>query len=133
MLKYARYTIGDIGVGEVIDFKSRQNSGIVQDRETRKLMEKVHDLQDALGEIYDHIESAYENLNTMESECNRVEVYYDETILALAQKIGPENVPVEFLNYSTNIVVEAKETGEVQIKWEAPNKEFEIIFTPDEE
>lgn len=132
MLKYARYTIGDIEVAEIIDFNSRKSLGKTQDREVRKLTEKVRDLQDALGEIYDHIENAYENLNTMETECNRVEVYYDETLLALAQKVGPENVPVEFLNYSTNLIVEALETGEVQIKWEAPNKEFEIIFTPEE-
>lgn len=118
-------------MGEIIDFKSRNSSQ--PDRESRKLTAKVHDIQDALREIYDHLDNAYENLNTMEKECARVEAFYDEAILELARKIKPENVPVEFLNYSKNLVVEALETGEIQIRWEAPNQEFEIIFTPEEE
>lgn len=118
-------------MGEVIDFKSRNSSQ--PNRESRKLTTKVHDIQDALKEIYAHLDDAYENLNTMETECNRVEAFYDEAILELAKSIGPENVPAEFLDFSKNLVVEVLETGEFQIKWSAPNQEFDIIFIPEED
>ena len=115
-------------MGEVIDFASRKREP--KDPEIRKLHEKIHDLQGAMSEIYGHIDDAYSNLNIMEEEVGKVEKFYDEVVLELAHRIGGENVPVEFLNYSTRLVPELQDDGSYSLKWQDP-KDLEIIFTPD--
>ena len=116
-------------MGEVIDFASRKRDP--KDPEVRKLHEKIHDLQSAMSEIYGHIEDAYSNLNIMEQEVGKVEKFYDETILELAHRIGGENVPVEFLNYSTRLVPELQDDGSYKLNWQDIEEQIEIIFTPD--
>jgi len=118
-------------MGEIIDFASRKRNP--KDPEVRKLHEKIHDLQGAMTEIYGHIDDAYANLNIMEQEVCKVEKFYDETVLELAHRIGGENVPVEFLNYSTRLVPELQEDGTYKLIWEDVEKTMEIIFTPDPE
>lgn len=118
-------------MGEVIDFVSRKRDP--KDPEVRKLHEKIHDLQGAMTEIYGHIDDAYANLNIMEQEVCKVEKFYDETVLELAHRIGGENVPVEFLNYSTRLVPQEQEDGTYKLIWEDVEKTMEIIFTPDPE
>lgn len=115
-------------MGEVIDFASRKREP--KDPEIRKLHERIHDLQGAMSEIYGHIDDAYSNLNIMEEEVGKVEKFYDEVVLELAHRIGGENVPVEFLNYSTRLVPELQDDGSYSLKWQDP-KDLEIIFTPD--
>ena len=116
-------------MGQVIDFASRKRTP--KDPETRKMYEKVHTLQETLSEIWGHIDDAYANLNFMEEECGKVEQLYDEVVLELARKIGGENIPVEFLNYSKNVVPELQADGTYKMVIKEP--EIEIIFTPDED
>lgn len=115
-------------MGEVIDFASRKREP--KDPEIRKLHEKIHNLQGAMSEIYGHIDDAYGNLNVMETEAGKVEKFYDEVVLELAHRIGGENVPVEFLNFSTRLTPELQDDGSYSLKWQDP-KDLEIIFTPD--
>ena len=116
-------------MGQVIDFASRKRTP--KDPETRKMYDKIHTLQETLSEIWGHIDDAYANLNFMEEECGKVEQFYDEVVLELARKIGGENIPVEFLNYSKNVVPELQSDGTYKMVVKEP--EFEIIFTPDED
>jgi hypothetical protein len=118
-------------MGEVIDFTTRRREP--KDPEVRKLMEKIHSLQDAMNEIYGHIEDAYGNLNVMETEAGKVEQFYDEVILELARKIGGENIPVEFLNFSTRLtpVLQNDGTYKLELQEEEKVEDLEIIFTPD--
>lgn len=116
-------------MGQVIDFTSRKRTP--KDPETRKMYEKIHTLQETLSEIWGHIDDAYGNLNYMEEECGKVEKVYDEVVLELARKIGGENIPVEFLNYSKNVVPELQSDGTYKMVIKEP--EMEIIFTPEED
>ena len=116
-------------MGEIIDFASRTRTP--KDPETRKMYEKIHTLQETLNEIWGHLDDAYANLNFMEEECGKVEKVYDEVVLELARKIGGENIPVEFLNYSKNVVPELQSDGTYKMVIKEP--EMEIIFTPDED
>jgi len=116
-------------MGQVIDFTSRKRTP--KDPETRAIMERIHGLQETLQEIWGHIDDAYGNLNYMEDECGKVETFYDEVILELASKIGGENIPVEFLNYSKNVVPELQSDDTYKMVVKEP--ELEIIFTPDED
>ena len=118
-------------MGEVIDFTTRRREP--KDPEVRKLMEKIHSLQDAMNEIYGHIDDAYGNLNVMETEAGKVEKFYDEVILELARKIGGENIPVEFLNFSTRLtpVLQNDGTYKLELQEEEKVEDLEIIFTPD--
>jgi len=116
-------------MGEIIDFASRKRTP--KDPETRALMDKIHDLQETLQEIWGHIDDAYGNLNYMEQECGKVEGFYDDVVLELAHKIGSENIPVEFLNYSKNVVPELQSDGTYKMVIKEP--EMEIIFTPEED
>ena len=116
-------------MGEIIDFASRKRTP--KDPETRALMEKIHTLQDTLNEIWGHLDDAYANLNFMEEECGKLEKFYDEVVLELARKIGGENMPVEFLNYSKNVVPELQSDGSYKMVIKEP--EMEIIFTPEED
>ena len=115
-------------MGEVIDFASRKREP--KDPEVRKLHEKIHDLQSTMSEIYGHIDDAYTSLNMMEQEAGKVEKFYDEVILELAHYVGGENVPVEFLNYSTRLIPELQDDGSYSLRIEDP-KDLEIIFEPD--
>jgi len=116
-------------MGEIIDFASRKRTP--KDPETRALMEKIHTLQDTLNEIWGHLDDAYAILNFMEEECGKLEKFYDEVVLELARKIGGENIPVEFLNYSKNVVPELQSDGSYKMVIKEP--EMEIIFTPEED
>lgn len=117
-------------MGEVIDFTTRRRKP--KDPEVRKLMDKIHSLQDAMNEIYGHIEDAYGNLNVMETEAGKVEKFYDEVILELAKKIGGENIPVEFLNFSTRLTPVLQNDGTYKLELQEEKVEdLEIIFTPD--
>ena len=118
-------------MGEVIDFTTRRREP--KDPEVRKLMEKIHSLQEAMNDIYGHIEDAYGNLNVMETEAGKVEKFYDEVILELARKIGGENIPVEFLNFSTRLtpVLQNDGTYKLELQEEEKVEDLEIIFTPD--
>ena len=117
-------------MGEVIDFTTRRREP--KDPEVRKLMEKIHSLQDAMNEIYGHIDDAYGNLNVMETEAGKVEKFYDEVILELAKKIGGENIPVEFLNFSTRLTPVLQNDGTYKLELQEEKVEdLEIIFTPD--
>jgi len=117
-------------MGEVIDFTTRRREP--KDPEVRKLMEKIHSLQDAMNEIYGHIDDAYGNLNVMETEAGKVEKFYDEVILELARKIGGENIPVEFLNFSTRLTPVLQNDGTYKLELQEEKVEdLEIIFTPD--
>lgn len=116
-------------MGEIIDFASRKRTP--KDPETRALMEKIHTLQDTLNEIWGHLDDAYANLNFMEEECGKLEKFYDEVVLELARKIGGENIPIEFLNYSKNVVPELQSDGSYKMVIKEP--EMEIIFTPEED
>jgi len=117
-------------MGEVIDFTTRRREP--KDPEVRKLMEKIHSLQDAMNEIYGHIDDAYGNLNVMETEAGKVEKFYDEVILELAKKIGGENIPVEFLNFSTRLTPVLQNDGTYKLELQEEKvKDLEIIFTPD--
>lgn len=120
---------GAFNMGQVIDFASRKRTP--KDPETRALMEKLYNLQEAMREIWQHVDDAYENLGYMEDECGKVETFYDETVLELAKKVGGENIPVEFLNYSKNVVPELQPDGSYKMVIKEP--ELEIIFTPDED
>jgi len=117
-------------MGEVIDFTTRRREP--KDPEVRKLMEKIHSLQEAMNDIYGHIEDAYGNLNVMETEAGKVEQFYDEVILELARKIGGENIPVEFLNFSTRLTPVLQNDGTYKLELQEEKVEdLEIIFTPD--
>ena len=117
-------------MGEVIDFATRQREP--RDPEVRKLMEKIHTLQEAMSEIYGHIDDAYGNLSVMETEAGKVEKFYDEVILELAKKIGGENIPVEFLNFSTRLTPVLQNDGTYKLELQEEKVEnLEIIFTPD--
>jgi len=117
-------------MGEVIDFNTRRREP--KDPEVRKLMEKIHSLQEAMNEIYGHIDDAYGNLNVMETEAGKVEKFYDEVILELARKIGGENIPVEFLNFSTRLTPVLQNDGTYKLELQEEKVEdLEIIFTPD--
>lgn len=115
-------------MGEVIDFTTRRRKP--KDPEVRKLMEKIHTLQDAMNEIYGHIDDAYGNLNVMETEAGKVEKFYDEVILELAKRIGGENIPVEFLNYSQRLQPILQNDGTYKLELQE-EPEIEIVFTPD--
>jgi len=119
-------------MGEVIDFTTRRREP--KDPEVRKLMEKIHSLQEAMNDIYGHIEDAYGNLNVMETEAGKVEKFYDEVILELARKIGGENIPVEFLNFSTRLTPVLQNDGTYKLELQEEEEkveDLEIIFTPD--
>ena len=119
-------------MGEVIDFTTRRREP--KDPEVRKLMEKIHSLQEAMNDIYGHIEDAYGNLNVMETEAGKVEQFYDEVILELARKIGGENIPVEFLNFSTRLTPVLQNDGTYKLELQEEEEkveDLEIIFTPD--
>ena len=117
-------------MGEVIDFKARQKKP--KDKEVADLLQKIDLLQDALKDIYYHVDDAYRSLNMMEEECGKVEKVYDQTILELSRRIGSENIPVEFLHYSRNVKPQVQEDGSIHLIWE-PEEDIEITFTPDED
>lgn len=120
-------------MGDVIDFGTHRQKNSSKTKQSSTLAYRLEGLQEVLGEIYGHIEDAYENLKIMEVECSRVEAFYDETLLEFAKDVGPGNVPSEFLDYSTSVTAVKDEMGIITLKLEEIDPAIEIIFTPESE
>ena len=120
-------------MGDIVDFSAHKHRKPSKARQNSKTVHRLEGLQEALSDIYGHIEDAYENLKIMEVECARVEAFYDETLLEFAKDIGPGNVPSEFLDYSTSVTAVTDDMGNITLKLEEADPAIEIIFTPESE
>ena len=85
-------------MGDIIDFRSRKK--YPKDAETSLIMNRLSNLQNALRDVYKHIEDGWESMQIMETEAAKVEKAYDEVLCDLSDVMGAENIPVEFLEYS---------------------------------
>ena len=117
-------------MGDIIDFRSRKK--YPADAESALIINRLNNLQNALRDVYKHIEDGWESMQIMETEAEKVEKAYDEVLCDLSDVMGAENIPVEFLEYSKNVRVDCQEDGSFKLVWE-PNQDFHIVFTPEED
>ena len=82
-------------MGDIIDFRSRKK--YPKDAETSLIMNRLSNLQNALRDVYKHIEDGWESMQIMETEAAKVEKAYDEVLCDLSDVYGSREYPSRVL------------------------------------
>lgn len=94
-------------MGEVVQFPS---SKITNPPKTR-LERGLNELQKMLKMRHRLIKECTQKLLQLEQSAKQAQVEYDKKLLEYSERIGPENVPLKYIDYSTNVVYEVNNEG----------------------
>ena len=83
------------------------------------LEERLTSMCDNLQEDYNSLYRLYEDTNTIEDRVSQNEKRYNDILKAYIQKVGVENCPVGFLEYSTNARATVDDHGNIVLFFEA--------------
>ena len=92
-------------MGNVIDFPSNT---VAADALRNGLVRQIDDLDD----IYEVLDALHLKMHEMEKQCNEMELSYDQDLGRYADKVGTENVEVQFLGYTSRHMVSIDADGE---------------------
>jgi len=84
------------------DFKEKKNAPSL-DALRRTTLE--------LSSIYEILEQAYKDLNTMEEVIGNAEYSFEKAVTDYAKEVGAEQVPLDILSYCKGIVVKVDADG----------------------
>lgn len=104
-------------MSNVIDFNSRKKY------EGSEIERRLERLMHTLDEIYAHIQDVNSGLDKMESESQRVEEAFDSVLKEYADQVGADNIPVEYLNYSSFAIPVIKDNGDMELVFMPENDE----------
>jgi hypothetical protein len=71
----------------------------------------VHQIDD-LDDIYDVLDALHLKMHELEKHCSEMELAYDQDLGRYADKVGTENVEVQFLGYTSRHIVSIDADGE---------------------
>lgn len=77
---------------------------------------KLNSLIKMLEVRYDHIHTLTEQMEKVELECQGLEFKYDKILAQLGERIGADQIPLKYLDYTNNIEFEHDELGNIFIK-----------------
>jgi hypothetical protein len=92
-------------MGNVIEFPSNT---VAADALRNNLVRQIDDLDD----IYDVLDALHGKMHELEKQCNEMELAYDLDLGRYADKVGTENVEVQFLGYTSRHMVSIDADGE---------------------
>lgn len=84
----------------------------------KRLEGRLKTMLGVLDSVYQHVNEGYAQVAAMEKQCDLIQAAYDELLKEFIDQVGPNNVPVEYLNYSNNLQVELV-NGQVVLKWKS--------------
>ena len=94
-------------------FKQQQQKRTVFD----ELENKMVGIQRVLDIKYRTIKEILEKLTKAEQEAGDLEKKYDQLLMKYAERKGIDNIPVAFLNYTTNVHISFDDNGSLTIKY----------------
>lgn len=92
-------------MGNVLEFPSNT---VAADALRNSLVRQIDDLDD----IYDILDALHGKMHELEKQCNELELSYDQDLGRYADKVGTENVEVQFLGYTSRHIVSVDADGE---------------------
>ena len=89
-----------------------------QPKEKDALHGQLRQRMQDMDELYQRLDAAHEVLNTLEAHASVQEKQFDECLTQYAGLIGPQNLEVQMLQYSSNTkIVADPDTKEFRIEW----------------
>ena len=95
---------------------------IIQFPEKATLVNRMEEAIEEIDYMYHALQRAIEVQDKIEVTLATVEDSFNEALRRYAAIVGVENIPVKYLEYSTNVEVRINDQGE-----------FEILYKEDEE
>ena len=92
-------------MSNVLEFPSNTVAG---DALRNSLVRQIDDLED----IYDILDALHGKMHDLEKQANEMEYTYDKELSRYADKVGSENVEVQFLGYTSRHIVSVDADGE---------------------
>lgn len=92
-------------MGNVVQFPSNT---VAADSLRNNLVRQIDDLDD----MYDVLDALHGKMHELEKQCNEMEFAYDQDLGRYADKVGTENVEVQFLGYTSRHMVSIDADGE---------------------
>jgi len=92
-------------MGNILEFPSNT---VAADALRNNLVRQIDDLDD----MYDVLDALHGKMHELEKQCNEMELSYDQDLGRYADKVGTENVEVQFLGYTSRHVVSIDADGE---------------------
>mgnify|MGYP001578750239 FL=1 len=92
-------------MGNVLEFPSNT---VAADALRNSLVRQIDDLDD----IYEVLDALHLKMHELEKQCNEMELSYDQDLGRYADKVGTENVEVQFLGYTSRHIVSIDADGE---------------------
>ena len=92
-------------MGNVLEFPSNT---VAADALRNNLVRQIEDLED----IYEVLDALHGKMHELEKQCNEMELSYDQDLGRYADKVGTENVEVQFLGYTSRHIVSIDADGE---------------------
>lgn len=83
---------------------------------TKKLENRLKTMLGVLDSVYRHVNDGYMQVAAMERQCDIIQAAYNELLKEYIEKVGPNNVEVEYLNYCDRLEVKLVD-GQVVLKW----------------
>ena len=93
-------------------------SKVLEFPQDKALERQVEDSLDSLVDLYENLQRGYELLEKIEEAVEEEESKFDEILIRYARAVGLENVPVRYLEYTSNQLTVDLETGTICLKQE---------------
>ena len=92
-------------MSNILEFPSNT---VAADALRNSLVRQIDDLDD----IYEVLDALHLKMHDLEKQCNEMELSYDQDLGRYADKVGTENVEVQFLGYTSRHIVSIDADGE---------------------
>ncbi len=79
-----------------------------------------------IEDAYEILEKLHESIHLMEKEAATLEREFDRSLGVYAGFVGKDNIPVMYLDYSSNVTATLNEAGEIEFEYEY-KEEKEIV------
>ena len=84
----------------------------------KNLKDDLEDQMILLDKLYDALNAHHVMLNDLEMNANQVEQNYNKLLAKYARMVGIENIPVGFLQYSTEARIYLGENGKFEVSFD---------------
>lgn len=91
----------------------------------KNVKDDLEDQMILLDKLYDELNAHHVMLNDLEMNANQVEQNYNKLLAKYARMVGIENIPVGFLQYSTEARIYLGENGKFEVSFDEEEEEGE--------
>jgi len=89
----------------------------------KTLEDNLNKRMEELDDLYDTLNDVHTKINNLEYETHIAEQEYNKILAKYAKIVGVENIPVGFLQYSTEARIYLGENGSYEVSFEHEDEE----------